>query len=273
MHDDVSTDDVSAGELERNLVVVARALFAAGTVAGSLQRTVELAVATVEGCDAAGVFSLRDGVVVTAAATEPLVVELDELQFAHGQGPCLDAVAGGGTVYAAELAEDERWPRFGPAAAQVGIRSALAFRLSDRPASALNLYARRSAAFDATARAKGLIFATLAGLALDAAEERAGDEQRAANLHEALVTRELIGQAQGILIEREHITGDKAFDVLRRASQHLNVKVREIARTLVETGEAPVTGRTPGRSRSRALDDDRVGPPPPPPDAGQAGSG
>lgn len=263
----------STEEVERNLAEVARALFATGTVEGSLELTVELAVATVDGCDAAGIFLLRGGQVVTAAASLPIVVELDQQQFANDEGPCLDAVAGRGMTYATDLDDDDRWPSFGPAAARAGIRSALAVRLSDQPVSALNLYAHMPDAFGATDRAKAILFATLAGAALDAAEVRAGDESRLSNLHEALLTRELIGQAQGILIEREHITGDKAFDVLRRASQHLNVKVREIARTLVETGEAPVTGRTPGRSRSRALDDDRVGPPPPPPDAGQAGSG
>lgn len=82
----------------------------------------------------------------------------------------------------------------------------------------------------------------MARLALDAAEKRADDEQRSANLHGALRTRELIGQAQGILIERERITGEQAFDMLRRASQNLNVKVRDVARALVETGESPSTG-------------------------------
>ncbi|MGK2950718.1 MAG: ANTAR domain-containing protein, partial [Acidimicrobiales bacterium] len=144
--------------------------------------------------------------------------------------------------YAVDLDDDPRWPRFGAAATQRGIRSAVAFRLSDRPVSALNLYARYPAAFGATDRAKGLIFATLAGLALDAAEERADDVLRVANLHEALRTRELIGQAQGILIERERITGEQAFEVLRRASQHLNIKIRDVARSLVETGETPPTG-------------------------------
>lgn len=95
------------------------------------------------------------------------------------------------------------------------------------------------AAFGPDDRAKGLIFATLAGFALDAAEQRADDEKLADNLRQALRSREMIGQAQGILIERERITADEAFDVLRRASKHLNVKVREVARTLVETGENP----------------------------------
>jgi len=232
-------------ELEQNVSAVARALFATGTVDGTLQRTIELAVDTIDGCDAAGVFVVRDEKLITAAASIPLVVELDQLQFTTDEGPCLDAVSDGGTVYAADLADDPRWPEFGPAAVQAGIRSTLAFRLSAQPISALNLYAHLPAAFGATDRAKGLIFATLAGLALDAAGQRAGDEQRLANLHGALRTRELIGQAQGILIERERITGDQAFDVLRRASQHLNVKVREVARALVETGESPDTGPTP----------------------------
>ena len=89
------------------------------------------------------------------------------------------------------------------------------------------------------------MFATLAGLALDSAQERAADDERVANLTEALRTRELIGQAQGILMERERITADQAFDVLRRASQHMNIKLREVAETLVETGESPLAAPPP----------------------------
>lgn len=235
----------SVAELEQHFSDVARALFAPGSVSGTLQLTVDLAVSSIDGCDAAGVFMVRDAVVVTAASSDPIVVELDELQFANDEGPCLDAVSEGGISYAEDLAEDARWPRFGPAAALAGIRSALAFRLSDRPISALNLYARMPAAFGATDRAKGVIFATLAGIALDAAGERVDDDNRFANLHAALQTRELIGQAQGILMERERITGEQAFDVLRRASQHLNIKVREVAQNLVDTGETPPTATEP----------------------------
>jgi hypothetical protein len=231
----------SIEEVEQHFSEVARTLFAPGSVTGSMQLTVDLAVSAIDGCDAAGIFLVRDGRVITAASSDPIVVELDELQFTNNEGPCLDAVAEGGSTYAPDLADDSRWPQFGPAAALAGIRSALAFRLSDRPISALNLYARMPAAFGATDRAKGVIFATLAGIALDAAGERADDEIRVANLHEALRTRELIGQAQGILIERERITGEQAFDVLRRASQHLNIKILEVAQNLVETGETPPT--------------------------------
>lgn len=233
--------------LESNLSEVALALFTPGTLEGTLHQIVTLAVSAVDGCDAAGIFLVEDERVTTVASTEPMVIELDQLQFETDEGPCLDAVSDEGTVYADDLATGDRWPSFGPTAVEVGIRSALAFRLSARRASALNLYARLPAAFGATDRAKGLIFATLAGIALDAAEQRADEEKRFENLHQALRTRELIGQAQGILMERERITGDQAFDVLRRASQHLNIKVREVARTLIETGETPASPTTSSR--------------------------
>ena len=74
------------------------------------------------------------------------------------------------------------------------------------------------------------------------AEAHEEEERRAENLRQALITRQLIGQAQGILMERERITAEQAFDILRRASQHLNTKLREVAQELVETGERPPTG-------------------------------
>lgn len=227
-------------DLENNFSQVAEALFAAGTVNGTLQRIVDLAVNAVDGCEAAGIL-LIDETVTTAAASSPLVIVVDQLQIDAAEGPCLDASTLGSTFYAADLIDDERWQIFGPAAVSAGIRCVLACPLSSQRSGALNLYATLPAAFGATDRAKGQLFATLAGLALNSAEERALDEQRSANLVEALRTRELIGQAQGILMERERISGEQAFDVLRRASQHMNIKLREVAETLVETGESPET--------------------------------
>ena len=231
-------------DLESRVAQVAVALFAAGSVQVTLQRIVDLAERAVDGCEAAGIFLDDHGTVSTAAASGALVEVVDRLQIGAGEGPCIDASRSNSTFYAADLIDDQRWPTFGPLAVATGIRSVLAYSLSaDRP-SALNLYAQLPAAFGATDRAQGLLFATLASLALDSAQERASEEKRAGNLIDALRTRELIGQAQGILMERERITGDQAFDVLRRASQHMNIKLREVAETLVETGESPDTGST-----------------------------
>ncbi len=231
-------------ELENDVSRIAVSLFAPGSVDATLQKIVDLAVVAVDGCEAAGIFLIDGEEALTVAASGPLAIAVDQLQIDAGEGPCLDAAHQGAVVYAHDLIDDPRWPVFGPAAVSAEIRAVLAHPLwGDRP-GALNLYARYPAAFGATDRAQGLLFATLARLALDSATERAADAEKAGNLTEALRTRELIGQAQGILIERERITADQAFEVLRRASQHMNIKLREVAVSLVETGESPETGPT-----------------------------
>jgi hypothetical protein len=230
-------------DLETAFSEVALALFAEPTVQRTLQRIVDLADHAVDSCDAAGILIIREGTATTAASSNPYGVTLDRIQIDGGEGPCVHAATAQSNVYAADLADDERWPAFSPRAVAAGVRSVLAFSLSSRRPSALALYSRLPAAFSAIDRAKGQLFATLAGLALDHAEERAEDEKREHNLVSALRTRELIGQAQGILMERDRITADQAFNVLRVASQQLNIKLREVAASLVETGESPAVNR------------------------------
>jgi hypothetical protein len=230
-------------ELAGNLTRTAEALFSAGGRGDTLQRVVELAVETIDGCDFAGIFVLDGDTITTPAQTDPIVTEVDALQHQAGEGPCLDAIAGESTFYADELAHDTRWPRFGPQANASGIRSAIGLSLSTEGVrGALNLYARYPQAFGVIDQAKGLILAALAGLALSSAQAHDDEERQADALRAGLVTREVIGQAEGILMERERITSDQAFDILRRASQHLNVKLRDVAQALVDTGERPETG-------------------------------
>ena len=224
-------------DLESSLSEVAVELFGAGTVPGTLQRIVDLAATTVDGCDAAGIMVVDADLPSTVASTDPFVKALDQAQIDMDEGPCLDAARGGSTCYAADLVDDGRWPMFGPYAVEAGIRSVLAYSLSAEHVSALNLYGRLPTAFGATDRAQGQLFATLARLALDSAEERAAGEARAENLTDALKTREVIGQAQGILMEREQISAEQAFDIMRRASQRMNIKLRDVARDVV--GNAP----------------------------------
>jgi AmiR/NasT family two-component response regulator len=107
---------------------------------------------------------------------------------------------------------------------------------------ALNLYSRYPAAFGVDGRAKAAILVSMASLALSVAHSHEDEERRAANLHNSLESRETIGQAMGILMERERITAEAAFVILRRASEHLHIKLREVARNLIETGEDPDTG-------------------------------
>lgn len=185
-----------------------------------------------------------DGAPISLAVSNPLAATIERIQVEVGQGPCLDASTSGRTFYAHDLTEDPRWPIFAPAAAEAGVRCVLAYSLGIG-LSALNLYSGYPDAFGVTDRAQAGLFATLAGLALDTSEQRATDADHVLNLNAALRTRELIGQAQGILIERERITADQAFNILRRASQHLNIKLRDVAQALVDTGESPGAPQPP----------------------------
>jgi GAF domain-containing protein len=237
----IGQDPVS--ELAANFSETARILFSAGSVDSTLTQVVTVAVETVEGCDFAGLFLVEGDAVVTPVHTDPIVEVIDALQQQTSEGPCLDAIAQGTMVYGDDLRSDSRWPNFGPRAAQKGMRSALALPLTTNGTrGAVNLYAAYPSAFGVVDRAKGLILASLASAALAAAHLFEDEERRIDNLHSALSSREIIGQAQGILMERERIAADQAFDVLRRASQYLNIKLREVAQTLVDTGERPDTG-------------------------------
>ncbi len=220
-------------------------LFSAGSVQETLDQVVGLAVTTIEGCDFAGIFLAQGEAVTTPVCTDPLVIEVDGLQHTAGEGPCLDALSGSSLVYAEDLSDDVRWPVFGPGAVARGMRSLLALPLVLNGApGALNLYARYPNAFGAIDRGRGVLLAALAGLAFTSAHSHEEEERKAIQLQAALATREMIGQAQGILMERERISPDQAFDILRQASQHLNLKLRSVAQTLVDTGERPDTGRT-----------------------------
>jgi hypothetical protein len=244
-----TTGDDQTSEMISSFSATVEALFSAGNAIDTWQRVVDLAVDTIDGCDFAGIFVLHDGSVTTPVGTDRIVTEIDTLQHRAGEGPCLDAITQQATFYAIDLADDARWPRFGPHATAAGIRSALGLHLSARGTrGALNLYARYPNAFGVIDRAKAVLLAALAGAALTVAAGHDDQERRTDDLQGALASREVIGQAQGILIERERITADQAFDILRRASQHLNLKLRDVAQTLVDTGENPDTGPRPATS-------------------------
>jgi GAF domain-containing protein len=222
---------------------IARSLFLAGSLEHTLKTAVELCVVSIEACEFAGAFLLDSEAITTRVGTDPIVDEIDALQLRSSEGPCLDAIAHKLTFYADELGTDPRWPAFGPAAASLGMRSLLALPMASNGTSgALSLHARYPQAFGVIDRARGLLLASMAGFAFSTARSHEDEERRVENLHAALVTREVIGQAQGILIERERITADQAFHILRQASQHLNIKLREVAQNLVDTGERPDTG-------------------------------
>lgn len=224
-------------ELASQLVGIARQLIVPGSVDQTLARIAHLAAAVIDGRPEAGLC----GAGLAAAnnvQTGPLVAAFERLQVTTGEGPCPDVMGGQDLVEVTDLAADRRWPTMAPLATAAGVRSVLAYALSDgrEVLGALLICSPLPEAFGDRERAYGLIFALHSGWALGAMRDRSADLERVENLHQALASREVIGQAQGILMERERITGAQAFERLRDASQRLNVKLRDVAQELVDTG-------------------------------------
>ena len=238
-----STDPDADSELTANISQTVSVLFSAVGVQDTLAQVVALAVSTIEGCDFAGIFLMEEGAVTTPVCTDQIVIELDALQHRFVEGPCLEALDHGRAFYADDLEHDHRWPSFGPEAVDRGVRSLLALPLQvNGTLGALNLYARYPHAFGVFDRGRAALLAAMAGLAFSSARSHEAEDRQRENLQAALATREVIGQAKGILMERERITPDQAFEILRRSSQYLNVKLRDVAQLLVDTGERPDTG-------------------------------
>lgn len=207
----------------------------------TLTEVVEAAVALIPGTEE-GSISVVTGRrrVRSEAASGVLPRRVDALQEATGQGPCLDAVYDQVTVRVTDMAAETRWPAFAAAAAASGAGSMLSIQLwvdGDNLGS-LNLYAHRAGAFTDESEHVGLLFAAYAALAYDTTRTRAGLDRKVA-------TQNLIGQAQGMLMERHHLTPAQAFTLLVRASQDANVKLRDLAQQLVTTGvlTPPPAGR------------------------------
>lgn len=202
----------------------------------TLDTVIDLSVSTLPGCDAAGVTVRNGNKDTTAASSDKYTVELDKIQYETNEGPCLTAIDTGTPHYIDTIFEETRWPEFCARAASDGLRSSSSFplRINGDFTGALNLYSRSEHGFTEADRAIGEVFAKQANIALENARTYAAARQLSDQLNEALKTRDIIGQAKGILMEREGISDEAAFEMLRTTSQNNNVKLRDIALRLVE---------------------------------------
>lgn len=188
-------------------------------------------------CDDAGILLVHSRRrLETASSTSERVVRSHDLQREFDEGPCLDALDGDDLYVSQDIANDPRWPRWGKAMADLGLRSAVSIRLAtkQRRYGSLNLYSERVNGFDADDIAVATIFGRHASIALATAAHEDG-------LMVAIDARKIIGQAQGILMERFDIDDQRAFDVLRRYSQHHNAKLRTVAQWVVENRRTPMS--------------------------------
>jgi transcriptional regulator with GAF, ATPase, and Fis domain len=172
--------------------------------------------------------------VTTAAASSPLAVEFDRMQYETGEGPCLTALFHDVMVRVGDLhVADERWPRFSELAARAELRSALALQLwsAGEEVGALNVFSRMPDAFDQASEQVALLFATHASLLL-------GTILRTGQLEQAVTSRDVIGMAKGMVMQRHSLDEATAFSVLVRYSRDSNTKLRDLAAKVVAEGGA-----------------------------------
>jgi hypothetical protein len=235
---------VTAGEdweqLATGLARMARDLLAQNSVQQALDRIVTHAVKLVDGCEAAGILVVRDRQVQTLAVTDNVVRASDRLQAELREGPCFDAARQKEEIYRISdlTSREQRWPRFVPRASELGIGSIMGFLLfteGDRDLGALDMYSSRPGMFNERSEQVGWVLASHAAVALSGARHDA-------QMHEAISSRQDIGEALGILMERYKLDEQAAFDMLTKISQNRNIKIRHLAHTINTTGEIPREG-------------------------------
>jgi transcriptional regulator with GAF, ATPase, and Fis domain len=214
------------------LAALARSLAAEADLEGVLSSVLTASLTHIEGAEYAGITAFSRHGASTPVATDELVLVIDQLQYATGEGPCLSAAADHeAAVLVDDLTADARWPVFSDGAVSHGIASMLSLHLytARDTIGALNVYAHRPHAFTADSVHTGVLLAAHSAAAIAAATTTR-------DLRRALDSRDVIGQAKGILMERFKITSADAFDMLITASQDFNRKLRDVAAEVTETG-------------------------------------
>ncbi|AYJ47837.1 GAF and ANTAR domain-containing protein [Rhodococcus sp. P1Y] len=225
-------------DLGQRMAAVARELRAQHTDADrTLLAITESAVMNVPSAESASITTVLQGKFVhSAALAGDLASRCDGLQETLREGPCLESAVEQRTIRIDDMDADGRWPRFAAEASKVGVKSMICFQLyvEGHNYGALNLHSTRANAFDEDAESIGSLFAAHAAIAFSSARE----EQQ---IRAALTTRDVIGQAKGMLMERYKLGAQAAFALLSKLSQDTNIRLADLAHQVVADAEKELT--------------------------------
>lgn len=227
---DVS-DPGSHHELAVRMAELVRGIAAPRRLEQVLAEVTAMAVEVIPGADIAGVLLVKKGGEFESLAdTDSLAAQLDKLQHDFGEGPCAEAALQETIVRSDDLRSEPRWPKYAPAAVELGVLSSMSFKLytADRTAGALNLFGHQPNVWNTEAETIGSVFAAHAAAAILAGSH-------AEQLYSAVSTRDRIGQAKGIIMERFGVDDVRAFDLLRMLSQENQMKLVDIAQRIIDT--------------------------------------
>lgn len=237
----------SSDELTERLTELSRVLIADDGLDASLERVATLSTSLIGSCDSCGVSLASNGRISTRAASDDRADRVDAIQYEHGQGPCLQAIETGAAVRVESFDDETRWHEFIERARVEGIKASYSVPLTvqnDVVVGSLNFYSCGSA-FDERDRRIGDLLAAQAAVGLRNAQTFAEALDMVDQLNEALLSRDLIGQAKGMLMARHGLDSDGAFEALRTASQHRNIKLRDVATQVID-GDFDVVSTVPG---------------------------
>ncbi|MEH3136099.1 MAG: GAF and ANTAR domain-containing protein [Mycolicibacterium neoaurum] len=220
----------SSGDLAQRMAELARAV-ALQSVDDVLRDVTTAAIELIPEADTAGILLIgKDSTYESLATTSDLPNKLDELQVTFGEGPCMQAALDDIVVRTDDFRNEPRWPKYSPAALEHGVRSGLSFKLytANRTAGALNLFSFHPNVWTARAETTGLVLAAHAAAAILASRQ-------SEELESAVASRDRIGQAKGIIMERFKVDDVQAFALLRKLSQDSNTKLADIAEQVINT--------------------------------------
>ena len=218
-------------DLAQRMAELARAAAAPRSVEDVLSDVTATAKELIPGVDTAGVLLIgKGGKFETLAPTSELPYQLDELQVKYDEGPCVQVAIDELIVRSDDFRSEERWPRYSKAVVELGVLSGLSVKLytADRTAGALNLFGFEANAFDGEDETIATVLAAHAAAAILAS--RQGEQ-----LESALSTRDRIGQAKGIIMERYKVDDVRAFEMLKQLSQDSNTRLADIAQRVIDT--------------------------------------
>jgi GAF domain-containing protein len=209
-----------------------------------LERLVQAVNTAIDGCDAVGVTVVMEDRPRTAAYTTAGTLEIDAVQYAVGDGPCLDAFRNGRENLVDFAGAEDRWPAFIEGCDPGDVQTLLALPLESdgHRFGALNLYGYARNAFDRTEISVVRMAARRAADAVAAAVQLAGARAVAGQMEQAMASRAVIEQAKGVLMARHGIDESVAFQLMRQQSQEQNLKLRTLAAQLISEARSPRSG-------------------------------
>ncbi|GLP83620.1 hypothetical protein TUM20984_50400 [Mycobacterium antarcticum] len=222
--------ETSKFELGERMADLARTMRRDRSLESVLDEVTAAAVELIPGVDTAGILLIKRGGFESLSTTSDLPHQLDILQMTFDEGPCVQAALADTVVRTNDFRAEERWPKYSPAVVEIGVLSGLSFKLytADRTAGALNLFGFQPNDWDVDAESIGSILAAHAAAAIVATQEER-------QLNAALLSRDQIGQAKGIVMSRFGVDSVRAFEMLRQLSQESNVKLVDIAQRVIDT--------------------------------------